>query len=255
MNEQQPDDIRAAVVRGDATQVATLMAQGADGSTPFGRRTLVQEAMRHGHVTVLEVLRAAGAAFPRGSTPPASLPDAVVLRNYLPVVAWGIAAAVSGATLVAGAVSRSVMGLIIGVVVLAATFAIVAVADVMVGRMRVAVQGPQLGVRQLFSWDGPIDLRRVDAIGLAPAVNNRMSDVWRFAQPDAGPRLGALTRSGFDPAQVADLDQRGPMRVLTVYCGRGFMSPGWERFLARHVDAATSQSATTRARFALQALR
>jgi hypothetical protein len=46
-------------------------------------------------------------------------------------------------------------------------------------------------------------------------------------------------KSAFDPDQRAALAAIEGLRFVPLYAARGFMSPGFEQLLARHVDRAT----------------
>ena len=113
--------------------------------------------------------------------------------------------------------------------------ALVLVGNLVIGRTRIAIDGPRLAVRQVIRWQGPIDVGNLVAIGYAPAVSRRMSGRWRFVQPDAGEPYRRTAYQGFEPPLADQLKQRAELRVVTVYCGRGFLSPGFQRHLAPHV--------------------
>ena len=156
------------------------------------------------------------------------MPNAVVLRNYLPeFVRWVV-------------IATAVVGIGLAVALQQWPFLIIAavgpvavvVGNLVIGRTRIAVDGRLLAVRQVVRWQGPIDVGDLVAIGYAPAVSRRMSGRWRFVQTDAGPPYGRTAYQGFDRSLADQLKQRDDLRVVTVYCGRGFLSPGFQRHLA-----------------------
>jgi hypothetical protein len=187
--------------------------------------------MQHGHIDTLVALRNAGIKPPPGSQPPDTLPDAVVLRNYLPgFVRWvAIACAVVGIVL-AVAFQQWPFLIVAAVGVVA-----VGVGNLVIGLTRVAVDGRLLAVRQVARWQGPIDLGDLVALGYAPATSRRMSGRWRFVQTVAGPPYGRSAYQGFEPTLADQLKRRDDLRVVTVYVGRGFLSPGFERHIAKFV--------------------
>ena len=176
------------------------------------------------------------------------MPNAVVLRNYLPsFVRWvAIGCAVVGIGLAIAL--RHWAFLLIAV----AGFAMVAVGNAVIGMTRMAVDGRLLAVRQVLRWQGPIDIGDLVAIGYAPAASRRMSGRWRFVQPNAGPPLRRSATPGLRSGACRRLEQRDDLRVVTVYCGRGYLSPGLQRHLAPYVlQSSALISATAEQVFAL----
>ncbi len=110
---------------------------------------------------------------------------------------------------------------------------------------RIAVDGRLLAVRQVLRWQGPIDVGDLVAIGYAPAVSLRMSGRWRFVQRSAGPPLRRSAHQGFEPELAEQLAQRDDLRVVTVYCGRGYLSPGFQRHLAPYVRQSSALVSAT----------
>jgi hypothetical protein len=223
--------LQMAASSGLTEQVQDLVARGASMSSRRRDETPYRLAMRHGHVDTLVALRGAGATPPAGSQPPAELPGAVVLRNYLPAFIWWVA------------IAAGVLGLVLAIVLQQWPFVLVAasgaaailVGNLVIGATRIAVDGPRLSVRQVRSWQGPVDLRELVALGFWKATSTRMSSRWWFVQTTAGPAFGRAAHGGFDPALLAELRPRDDLRVVTIYSGRGFLSPGLERHIGRHV--------------------
>jgi hypothetical protein len=229
-----PDEmasLQIAANSGLAEQVEDLLRRGVGVTPRRGERSPYRLAMRHGHIATLVALRDAGVDLPVGLRPPAALPNAVVLRNYLPsYVRWVvIACAVVGAGLALALWHWAFL------IVAAAGALAVAVGNLVIGRTRLAVDGRLLAVRQLMRWQGPIDVSDLAGIGYAPAVSRRMSGRWRFVQRHAGPPYRRSSRQGFDAATAEPLEAQPELRVVTVYCGRGYLSPGFERHLAPYV--------------------
>jgi hypothetical protein len=240
--------LQVAANSGLTEEVEDLVGRGADPSAPSGAHSPYRLAMRHGHIDTLVALRRLGTTPPPGSRPPATMPGAVVLRNYLPsFVRWvAIGCAVVGVGLAIAL--RHWAFLLIAV----AGFAMVAVGNAVIGMTRVAVDGRLLAVRQILRWQGPIDLGDLVAIGYTPAVSRRMSGRWRFVQPTAGPPLRRSAHQGFEAELAERLAQRDDLRVVTVYCGRGYLSPGLQRHLAPFVRQSSALiSATVEQAFAL----
>jgi hypothetical protein len=223
--------LQIAANSGLTEEVEDLIRRGADPNTPRGAHSPYRLAMRRGHIETLVAMRRVGVAQPPGSRPPEQLPDAVVLRNYLPsYVRWvAVGCAVVGVGLAVALWQWAFL------IVAVAGFAAVAVGNLVIGRTRVAVDGRQLAVRQVVRWQGPIDVADLVAIGYAPAASLRMSGRWRFVQRTAGPPLRRSAYQGFEPPLAERLSQRDDLRVITVYCGRGYLSPGFQRHLAPYI--------------------
>ncbi len=223
--------LQVAANSGLAEQAGELAARQADVSPQRGAKSPYRLAMQHGHIETLVALRNAGIKPPAGSHPPDTLPSAVVLRNYLPgFVRWA-------------ALACAVVGIVLAVALQQWAFLIVAavgvvaigVGNLVIGLTRVAVDGRLLAVRQIARWQGPIDLGDLVAVGYAPAVSRRMSGRWRFVQTVAGPPFKRSAYQGFERELADQLKQRDDLRVVTVYVGRGFLSPGFQRHLVGFV--------------------
>ncbi|MET0966977.1 MAG: ankyrin repeat domain-containing protein, partial [Nakamurella sp.] len=76
--------IQTAASNGLIEQVTDLLDRGISPNGGRWGRTPYRLAMQRGHTDVMVALRDAGAAIPRGLAPPERLPQAVVLRAYLP---------------------------------------------------------------------------------------------------------------------------------------------------------------------------
>ncbi len=233
--------IQIAAASGLDEQVHDLIERGVAVNTGRRDHSPYRLAMRSGHVGVAEVLHDAGARIPAGSQPPAELPNAVVFRNYLPAFTRRFAVALTVGGFVLAAAMRHWAFLLVA----AAGPAMILIGNAVIGRTRIAIDGPLLSVRHVARWQGPIDLGELVAVGLAVATSTRMASRWRFVQPIAGERFGRLARDGFDAPLADELQQTPDIRVVTVYSGRGFLSPGFERHLARHVAGSSARLSTT----------
>ncbi|MET0143939.1 MAG: ankyrin repeat domain-containing protein [Ilumatobacteraceae bacterium] len=227
--------IQTAASNGLTEQVTDLLDRGV--SPNDGRRweTPYRLAMQHGHADVLVALRDAGAAVPRGLAPPAVLPHAVVLRAYSPRWIWWLL--VPFLALAAGA-------LIDRAYAVAPAFAIIPLigsgaVHLVLGNTRCAFDGPYVARRRGRHWQGPIDVRTLDALGYTPPGTVRMPVLWVLGQRGAGDRPNVYARSAFDDEQRAAIAKIEGLRFVPLYAARGFLSPGIERLLARHLDRAT----------------
>jgi hypothetical protein len=162
--------------------------------------------MHRGHVPVLVALRAAGVRPPRGTTPPVSLPEAVVLRNWLPTWIWSVALFTAVIGVIGIVATRHWAFLLVAV----SGTVLVSIGNGVAGLSRVAVDGPRLAVRPLARWHGPIDLRTVTSVEYRPAASSRMTARWRLAGPD------------------------GPLPDIVA--GHDFLTPGFQRHLASWLD-------------------
>lgn len=236
--------LQIAASSGLDEQVHDLVDRGADINAGRRDERPYRVAMRAGHVGVLTVLRDAGARIPPGSQPPPDLPQAVVFRNYLPTFTWWFAIALGALGIVLAVAVQHWAFLIVA----AAGPAMVLVGDAVIGRTRIAIDGPRLSVRHVVRWQGPIDLRELVAVGFIDVVSRRMASRWRLVQTTAGDNFGRLARDGFDAPLADELQQTPELRVVTIYSGRGFLSPGLARHLARYViDSPARLSPTARA--------
>ncbi len=212
--------VQLTAAGGLTAELQDLLTRGAAagprrGSTPY------RLAMRHGHVPALVALRTAHAPMPAGSAPPTSLPAAVVLRTYLP--SWTRWVVIASALLgLAGLIATRQWAFL---VVAATGAALVGAGNAVVGRARVAIDGPRLAVRPFARWHGPIDVRELAALDYRPALSTRMAARWRMVD--------------------------GAGRSLDVVVGHDFMTPGFERHLASWVTPArTTISASASERLA-----
>lgn len=232
--------LQVAAASGLTEQTQDLVARGASYKSWRRDQSPYRLAMRNGHVDMLVALRDAGVEPPPGSRPPAELPDAVVLRNYLPTFIWW------------AAVGSGVIGLVLAIalqqwpflIVAATGVAAILVGNAAVGLTRIAVDGPHISVRQVRRWQGPVDLRDLVALGYWGTTSTRMSSRWWLVQTTAGPAFGRAVHGGFDEALLAELAARPGLRVVTIYSGRGFLSPGLARHLARHVIGSPARIST-----------
>ncbi len=233
--------LQMAANSGLAEQAGELVMRDNGASPRRGRRSPYRLAMFHGHVDTLVALRDAGLGAPPGSRPPDTLPNAVVLRNYLPEFVRWVAVAAAAVGIALAVALRQWPFLIVAV------FGVVAVAvgNAIIGLTRVAVDGRMLAVRQAFSWEGPIDLGDLVAVGYAPAASTRMSSRWRFVQTVAGPPYGRTAYQGIDRDLADRLKRRSDLRVVTVYSNRGYLSPGFQRHLAPYVRPSSAVVSST----------
>jgi hypothetical protein len=233
--------LQVAANGGLTEEVEDLVGRGADPSAPSGAHSPYRLAMRHGHIDTLAALRRLGVEPPPGSKPPASMPNAIVLRNYLPSFVRGVAIGCAIVGIALAVALRHWAFLVIAV----AGFAMVAAGNAVIGMTRVAVDGRLLAVRQVLRWQGPIDVGDLVAIGYAPAASRRMSGRWRFVQRVAGPPLRRSAHQGFEVELAASLARRDDLRVVTVYCGRGYLSPGLQRHVAPYVRQSSALVSAT----------
>ena len=155
--------------------------------------------MQRGHTDVLVALRDAGPPIPRGLAPPAVLPDAVVLRAYSPRWIWW---------LLVPFVALAVVAVIDGAYAIAPAFVIIPLIGIgavhlVLGNTRCAFDGPRVARRRGRHWQGPIDLRALDALGYTPPGTVRMPVLWVLGQREAGDRPDVYAKSAFDPEQRA----------------------------------------------------
>lgn len=104
---------------------------------------------------------------------------------------------------------------------------------VVLGNTRCALDGPYVARRRGRRWQGPIDLRTLDALGFTPPGTVRMPLLWMLGQRQAGDRPNVYAKSAFGTEQQAAITG---LRFVPLYAARGFLSPGFEQLLARHVD-------------------
>jgi hypothetical protein len=224
--------IQTAASSGLTDQVTDLLERGASPNVGRGSRTPYRLAMQRGHAEVLVALRDAGATTPRGLAPPTALPDAVVLRAYPPLWMWWLLvpfAALAGLAIADGAYALAPAFVIIPLVGIGAVHLVLA-------NTRCAFDGPRVARRRGRGWQGPIDLRRLEALGFTPPGTVRMPVLWMLGQRDAGDPPNVYAKSAFDTQQRSAIAEIAGVRFVPLYAARGFLSPGFERTLARHVD-------------------
>ncbi len=238
--------LQAASAQGLDDVVKDLLARGvpAGSPAPAWRRdqTPYRLAMQRGYFDVMRTLRDGGAPLPFGLSPPAELPNAVVARAYVPGRAWrlfAVAPAVFGIVVV-------VVGLVFGIdeaILLGSVALIIAacsslftlIANAMVGLARIAVDGPYLSYCQFLRWQGPIDLRRLIAIGYTRTLSPRYPSDWQLVQREAGfPYRPSLDR-GIDHELVEQMKQDPTLLAIKISCARGDMDPGLPRYLAGYL--------------------
>lgn len=224
-----------AADRGLLAEVADLLDRGSPTTSPRLAPTPYRLAMRRGHVPVMLALRAAGAEDPVVSRPPGA-PEAVVMRQYIGAFFWYLApiAPIGGA--VAALLLRDwiaiVVGLFIGVVIVALGM----FAEFAAGWTAFAVDGPRVHYRRLARWRGPVDLRRLVALGYRGSIHRRSPTLMRLANRQDGEPFSRRTHAGFDQATIEHLRAQPAVRVLTLYLGWNFLRPGIEEYVARYVD-------------------
>ena len=69
------------------------------------------------------------------------------------------------------------------------------------GNTRCAFDGPHVARRRGRHWQGPIDLRTLDALGYTPPGTVRMPVLWVLGQREAGDRPDVYAKSAFDKEQ------------------------------------------------------
>lgn len=226
--------IQTAAYNGLVEQATDLLDRGISPNVGRGATSPYRLAMQHGHTDVVVALRDAGARVPRGLAAPAALPDAVVLRAYAPRWIWWLL--VPFVAVAAVAVADGVYVLALGFVLLPLLG--IGAVDLMLGNTRCAFDGPAVARRRGRRWQGPIDLRTLDALGFTPPGTVRMPVLWVLGQREAGDKPDVYAKSAFDKEQRAAIAAFDGLRFVPLYAARGFLSPGFERLLARHVDRA-----------------
>lgn len=238
--------------------VADLVERGAPTDAPRPWMPSPNRlAMRRGHVPVMLALRAAGVHDPARVRPPGA-PDAVVMRPYIGYILWPTAAVpvVIGvvAALATGRPLAAAVGLALGALFVALGWFV----DRMAGRTVVAVDGAMLYSRRFVRWRGPVDLRRLVAVGLRESLHKRSPTLLRLAngteaEPGEGePPSRPTVAAGFDDDIVATLRSTPGVRVLTIYMAAVYLRPGLERHVLAHLDRSrTVVSTTAAARFAV----
>ena len=187
--------------------------------------------MQRGAPDVMVALRTAGATVPSGLAPPAVLPDAVVLRAYPPPWIWWLV--VPFLALAAGALFSHAYA-VVPVFVLLRSSASARFTWCSATR-ECAFDGPRVARRRGRNWQGPIDVRTLNAVGYTPPGTVRMPVLWVLGQREAGDWPDVYAKSAFDHDQQAAIDG---LRFVPLPAARGFLSPGFERLLVHHLDPA-----------------
>lgn len=226
--------IQTAACNGLIEQVTDLLHRGISPNVGRWGRSPYRLAMKHGHAEVLAALRDAGVPLPRGLAAPAALPNAVVLRAYSPRWIWWLL--VPFVALAAAAMADGAYALAPGFVIIPMVG--IGAVHLVLGNTRCAFDGPYVARRRGRRWQGPIDLRRLDALGFTPPGTVRMPVLWMLGQREAGDKPNVYAKSAFDKEQRAAIADIAGLRFVPLYAARGFLSPGFERLLARHVDRA-----------------
>ncbi len=223
--------LQTAAANGLIEQLTDLLDRGVSPNDGRWGRTPYRLAMQRGHTDVMVALRNAGAAVPSGLAPPAVLPDAVVLRAYPPPWIWWLV--VPFLALAAGALFSHAYA-VVPVLVLLPFIGIGAI-HLVLGATRCAFDGPRVARRRGRIWQGPIDVRTLDAVGYTPPGTVRMPVLWILGQHEAGDRPDVYAKSAFDNEQQAAI---ASLRFVPLPAARGFLSPGFERLLAHYLDPA-----------------
>ena len=229
---QGHSSVQAAAFSGLTDQLADLVDRGASPDVGRGGNTPYRLAMQRGHVDALAILRNTGAPMPRGLKPPETLPNAVVLRAYTPRWLWWLLVpfvVLAGAVVVEGA--PAVAPGLIAIPLLA-----IATVHVALANTRCAIDGPLVARRRGRGWQGPVDLRKLDALGFSPPGPARSPVIWVLGQRHVGDAPNVYSKRAFSRDQLAALELIPGLRFVPIYAARGFLSPGFELMLTRHVD-------------------
>jgi hypothetical protein len=232
---QGHSSVQAAAFSGLTDQLADLLDRGASPDVGRGGDTPYRLAMQRGHVDALAVLGSAGAPIPRGLKPPETLPNAVVLRAYTPRWLWWLLVpfvVLAGAVVVEGA--PAVAPGLIAIPLLA-----IATVHLALANTRCAIDGPLVARRRGRGWQGPVDLRKLDALGFSPPGPARSPVIWVLGQREAGDAPNVYSKRAFSRDQLAALELVPGLRFVPIYAARGFLSPGFELMLTRYVDRAS----------------
>jgi hypothetical protein len=232
---QRRSSLQTAAANGLTEQAIDLLGRGVSPNVGRWGATPYRLAMQRGHTDVLVALRDAGAQPPRGLEPPGALPGGVVLRAYAPRWIWWM---------LVPFVALAVWAIADGAYAVAPGFLVIpligiAAVHLVLGNTKCAIDGPYVARRRGRRWQGPIDLRSLDALGFTPPGTVRMPLLWMLGQRTAGDPPNVYSASAFDQDQRAALAALDGLRFVPLYAARGFMSPGFERLLARHVDRST----------------
>jgi hypothetical protein len=224
--------IQTAAANGLTEQVTDLLGRGISPNVGRWATTPYRLAMQRGHTEVMVALRDAGARIPPGLAPPEVLPNAVVLRAHSPRWIWWM---------LVPFVALAVLAIADGAPAIAPGFVIIpligiAAVHIVLGNTRCAIDGPHVARRRGRGWQGPVDLRTLDALGYTPPGTVRMPVLWMLGQRQAGDEPNVYAKSAFDREQREAIAGIAGLRFVPIYAARGFLSPGFERLLARHVD-------------------
>lgn len=229
---QGHSSVQAAAFSGLTDQLADLLDRGASPNAGRGANTPYRLAMQRGHADALAVLRNAGAPTPRGLKPPDTLPNAVVLRAYPSRWLWWLLVpfvGLAGVVVVGGAPALA-PGLV------AIPLLAIAAVHLALANTCCAIDGPLVARRRGRGWQGPVDLRELDALGFSPPGPARSPVIWVLGQREAGDAPNVYSKRTFTRDQLAALDLIPGLRFVPIYAARGFLSPGFERLLSRHLD-------------------
>jgi hypothetical protein len=188
--------------------------------------------MQRGHTDVMVALRDAGAALPVGLAPPPVLPKAVVFRASPPAWLWWLLVpfgALAVGAIVDGAYAAVAVFLILPLVGIGTVYLVLS-------NTRCAVDGPYIARRRGRRWQGPVDLRTLDALGHTLPGTVRMPLLWVLGQREAGEQPDVYAKNAFDEKQRRAMAEIAGLRFVPLYAARGFMSPGFERLVARHLN-------------------
>ncbi len=253
--------LQVAAVSGFDDVVRDLLARGASMELRRRDHSPYRLAMRHGYFDVMRTLRDAGAKLPRGLKPPDELPNAVVARNYVPVWTWWVMLAIPLPMLAIGIIADELWnGLVAFLVVAGISLLFVFVANAIIGRIRIAVDGPYVSVRQNLRWQGPIDLRRLVSLGYVPWRGTRFPACWMLVQREAGQTYRWTRFQAIEGELIEQLRADTTLRAIAIYCGVGhgkeYLWPGLPRHLAAYVlDTQAGISTGARTAFAKLGLR
>jgi hypothetical protein len=162
------------------------------------------------------------------------LPTAVVLRAYSPGWIWWLL--VPFVALAAVATADGAYALAPGFVVIPMVG--IGAVHLVLGNTKCAFDGPYVARRRGRRWQGPIDLRTLDALGFTPPGTVRMPVLWMLGQREAGDKPNVYAESAFEKEHRSEIAEIAGLRFVPLYAARGFLSPGFEGLLARHVDRA-----------------
>jgi hypothetical protein len=231
--------LQVAARDGHVDYVTDLLDRGASPDAARPELSPYRLAMLRGHIPVLQALRSAGVPDPvKGKRPPGCSPGTVVLRSYLSRGRRQLLTALLAAPIVLGAAGAVALGdpaaLVVGVVVTAAVGLQLALILVLVAGLRIAIDGTELHMRNAWRWKGPVDLRRLAALGYTPPAR-RVPAYFRLIQTAAGTKLLPGSLVGFDKDVAKAIREQGGLKTMLIGFKGGYLSPGLPRFLGRCV--------------------